>query len=166
MQGSNVDLDLIDAAKDWLAIDGLWFLVIEKRYGLETAMKCDREVWEQYSAIEARRVMERLGLSEFGGLEALELALQHRLYYYLNPQTIVKAGPETLILYIHTCRVHAARERKALKKFPCKSIGQVEYEVFARTIDPRITTECLCCPPDHCPQKYYCAWRFRLDFSK
>ncbi len=32
----NVDKgqELIDAAKNWLAIDGLWFLAIEERYGL------------------------------------------------------------------------------------------------------------------------------------
>jgi hypothetical protein len=38
----------------------------------------------------------------------------------------------------------------------------VEYPFFAETIDERIKTECLGCPPDHHPDQWYCAWKFSL----
>ncbi|MDY6851062.1 MAG: DUF6125 family protein, partial [Thermodesulfobacteriota bacterium] len=33
---------------------------------------------------------------------------------------------------------------------------------FAQTMDPRIKTECVSCPPDPHPGDYVCAWRFSL----
>ena len=58
------------------------------------------------------------------------------------------------------CRVQSARKRKGLPDFPCKSVGLVEYEWFAKTIDPRIETRCICCPPDAHPDDVWCEWEF------
>ena len=60
------------------------------------------------------------------------------------------------------CRVQAARKRKGLPDYPCKSAGMVEYPAFARTIDSRIRTECVGCPPDDHPAEWFCAWKFTL----
>ena len=60
------------------------------------------------------------------------------------------------------CRVQSARKRKNLPDYPCKSGGLVEYASFAETIDPRIRTECVGCPPDAHPAEWYCAWKFSL----
>jgi hypothetical protein len=59
--------------------------------------------------------------------------------------------------------VQAARKRKGLNDYPCKSGGMVEYTYFARSIDERIITECIACPPDAHPDEWYCAWRFRMN---
>jgi hypothetical protein len=64
---------------------------------------------------------------------------------------------------MNKCRVQTARERKGLPDFPCKQVGIIEYEEFARTIDPRIETKCICCPPEEHPEEYYCAWKFTLE---
>ena len=37
---------LSDAAKNWLAMDGLWFQAVEQIYGMDAALALDREVWE------------------------------------------------------------------------------------------------------------------------
>ena len=52
------------------------------------------------------------------------------------------------------CRVQEARRRKGLADFPGKSVGIIEFETFAATIDPRIRTTCLQCPPDATPGQY------------
>ena len=154
--------ELLDAAKNWLAMDGLWFQTVEETQGMEAALAADRRVWEQFSVIEARRIIERLGLPEQGGLEALAPALEHRMYARLNDQEIRKPDPATLILTMKTCRVQAARERKELPAFPCKSVGLIEYAVFARTIDSRIVTRCISCPPESLPGITYCSWEFTI----
>jgi len=155
---------LEDAAKNWLAHDGLWFLAAEERFGLETAIELDRRAWEQFTVIEARRIMRRLGLEPGGGIPALKKALQYRLYAYLNVQEMLDVDKDerTIVFRMNECRVQATRKRKGLPDFPCKPVGLVEYANFARTIDPRFRTRCIACPPDPHPEEYWCAWEFTL----
>jgi hypothetical protein len=155
---------LEDAARNWLAHDGLWFLAVEEACGMDMAIKLDQKAWEQFSAIEAKRIMKRLGMEPGGGLEALKKALQYRLYSYINRQEILEPDENTLIFRMNECRVQEARKSKGLPPdFPCKSVGLVEYSVFARTIDPRIKTRCIACPPDPHPPEFWCAWEFKLE---
>lgn len=154
---------LEDAAKNWLAHDGLWFLAVERACGMETAIRCDAEAWEQFSAIEAQRILQRHSIPSGGGLEALEVALGYRLYAYLNVQEILRPDERTLIFRMNDCRVQAARKRKGLPDFPCKPVGLVEYSAFARAVDPRIRTRCIACPPDPHPDEFWCAWEFTLE---
>lgn len=152
---------LEDAAKLWLAHDGLWFQAVERAHGMDEAIRLDAEAWETFTVIEARRVMARLGLEPGGGLEALARALDCRLYALLNRQESELPG-DRLVFRMNECRVQAARKRKGLPDFPCKPVGCVEYSGFARAIDPRIQTRCICCPPDEHPDEYFCAWEFTL----
>ena len=153
---------LEDAAKLWLAHDGLWFQSIEKKYDIDEAIEHDKNAWQIFSPLEAKRIKARLNLSENPGLEGLKKALGQRMYAILNKQEIVEETENSFVFRMNDCRVQSARKRKNLPDFPCKKVGLVEYETFAKTIDPRIETECICCPPDAHPEEYYCAWKFTL----
>jgi len=153
---------LTDFAKRWLAHDGLWFQQVEQAYGIEEAIRLDVSCWERFTVIEARRIMTLLGLEPGGGLAALREALQYRLYNFVNEQEIIEKDVNTLIFCMKDCRVQSARKRKSMPDFPCRPVGLVEYSGFARTIDPRIQTKCLYCPPDEHPEDSYCAWEFIL----
>lgn len=63
---------------------------------------------------------------------------------------------------VKTCRVQHARRKKGLPDFSCKSVGIVEYSLFAKTIDDRFETECLSCHPDITDVEYNCIWEFTL----
>jgi len=154
---------LTDAAKNWLAMDGLWFQAVEQAYNMDAALALDRQVWEQFAVIEARRIMERLLLPEKGGLDALEIAFKNRLVSFLNKLEILRPDEKTLIVSTKTCRVQDARTRKGMAQFPCRSVGMVEFPLFARTIDARIVTKCLSCPPETLPGTPYCSWKFTLE---
>ena len=153
---------LADAAKLWLAHDGLWFQEVERELGLEKAIELDRNAWERFTRIEARRIMARQNIPEQGGLTALKQALQFRLYAYINVQDIVEETDDSFLFRMLDCRVQSARQRQGMAPFPCGSVGIVEYTGFARTIDPRIETECVRCPPDEKHPDFWCAWRFAL----
>lgn len=154
---------LIDFAKRWLAHDGLWFQEVEKVYGLEEAIRLDAAAWEKFTVIEAKRIMATLNIEPGGGLPALKKALQFRLYSMINKQEIIEKDENTFVFRMLDCRVQSARKRKMMPDFPCRPVGQVEYSEFARTIDPRIKTECIYCPPDKHPNDSYCAWEFRIE---
>jgi len=153
---------LEDLAKRWLAHDGLWFQQVEKAHGLEEAIRLDAAAWEKFSVVEAKRIMALLELAPNGGLPALKKALGLRLYAFVNKQEIVEEAADRFVFRMNDCRVQSARKRKNLPNFPCKSVGLVEYASFARTIDPRIKTRCIACPPDDHPEEYYCAWEFSI----
>jgi hypothetical protein len=151
---------LIDAAKNWLAHDGLWFRAVEEKFGMEAAMELDKQAWEKFTVIEANRIMKRLNFPPGGGIPALIQALKFRLYAFINVQEVIEASENRCIFRMNRCRVQEARQRQGLADFPCKSIGIVEYSGFASTIDPRIQTRCITCPPDPHPHNVWCAWEF------
>jgi hypothetical protein len=154
---------LLDAAKNWFAMDGLWFQAVERKYGMEAALDMDREVWVQFAAIEAHRIKKRLALPDKGGLDALNIAFSNRLASLLNSLEIMRPDEKTLIVTTKTCRVQTARKRKGMAQFPCLSVGMIEFPVFARAIDSRIVSTCLSCPPETQPGIPYCSWKFTLE---
>jgi hypothetical protein len=153
---------LDDFAKNWLAHDGLWFQAVERKFGMDAAIELDRQAWVKFTVIEAKRIMERHNIPPGSGLEGLKKALGFRLYSRLNKQQIIDEAPNRFVFRMNDCRVQSARKRRGLSDFPCKPVGIVEYSEFARTIDPRIRTTCLSCPPDAHPDEYYCSWAFEI----
>ena len=140
-----------DLGRNWLAGDGIW-----------DAKRCNDSCWTRFSPFEAWSIRRFLGLPEAAGLSGLKRALGFRLYAGINVQTIREESPESLVFEMNNCRVQAARKHKGLADYPCKSGGLVEYRGFAETIDPRIRTSCIACPPDEHPAEWFCAWRFTL----
>jgi hypothetical protein len=147
---------------NWLANDGIWFQAVEFEHGMIDAKRCNDSCWTRYSPYEAERIRELLDLPENGGIPALKQALAFRMYALINRQSIEDVDDNCIIFRMNECRVQLARQRKGLDDYPCKSVGLVEYPYFARTIDPRIKTECIGCPPDPHPDEWFCAWKFTL----
>ncbi len=148
-------------AKNWLAHDGSWFLAAEERFGMDAAMELDAAAWRRFAAAEARRIMDAYAIPKDGGLDALARALSFRAYSFVNPSLVERDGP-VLRFFMTSCRVQETRRRKGLPDFPCRPVGEVEFETFARTVDPRIETRCLHCPPD--PDAHgHCGWEFQLN---
>ena len=147
---------------NWLANDGVWFQAVEFKDGMNDAKRCNDSVWGQFSPLEAWAIKRFLNLSERPGLDGLKRALNFRIYAQINTQSAVEDGPDSIIFRMNECRVQSARKRKGLEDYPCQSAGLVEYIYFARSIDDRIQTECIGCPPDPHPDDWYCAWRFTL----
>ena len=158
--------ELLDAlkafAKNWLAHDGCWFLAAEERLGLETAIELDAAAWKRFAVAEARRIIDLFGVGQGGGLQALRRALSLRMYALLNDQRLEWSdGTQTLRLVMDGCRVQETRRRKGLPAFPCRPVGDVEFASFATTIDSRIVTRCVHCPPD-ANAGGACTWEFTL----
>ena len=153
---------LDDAALNWLTLDGLWFQAVEEKFGIDVAMDCSQKAIAQFSEIEAKRIMKRLELPHAGGIPALMTALKFRMYHLINKQIIVEVTDDKCVFQMLTCRAQEARRKKGLPPYPCKPVGFKEYSHFAKTVDPRIKTRCLGCPPDVNSDHYACSWEFTL----
>ena len=141
-------IELIEGyCKNWLAMDGVWFQSIERKYGMDEAMEHDCAIWEKFTVIEAKRIKTFL--------------IKLRLYANINRDEIITEG-NTLIYRTTECRVQHARSSKNMPLHPCKAVGIIEYSGFAKTIDSRFTCECLSCYPDITDNTCHCAWKFTL----
>ncbi len=149
-------------ALNWLAHDGCWFLAAEGERDWAAANSLNVEAWRNFTRIEAKRILKFLGRAPGGGTKALAEALGFRLYANVNEQEIVHLDERRLVFRMKDCRVQAARHRKGLPLHRCKAAGLVEYAGFAETIDPRLRTRCVHCPPDPVPEGSYCEWEFTL----
>lgn len=150
-------------SNNWLANDGIWFQAVEFKNGMLDAKRCNDSCWTRFSPFEAWSIKRYLKLPENPGLEGLKKALQFRMYARINVQSIIDEGPNSIVFQMNDCRVQSARKRQNLDDYPCKSAGLVEYSSFATSIDPRIKTECIGCPPDEHSDDWFCAWRFTLE---
>lgn len=148
-------------AKNWLALDGVWFQSIEEKNGMDEAMAHDLAAWARFTRIEARRIKAFLRLPEYAGLEGLKQALGYRFYASLNEDTCYIEG-NTLTYRTLACRVQRARAGKGMPYHPCRPVGLVEYTGFAQVIDTRLRCECLSCYPEVRDESCACAWRFTL----
>lgn len=157
-------LSLMDAvAANWLANDGVWFQAVEFASGMTDAKRCNDSCWAHFSPFEAWSIRRFLQLGRQPGLTGLKRALGFRLYARVNTQSFHDETDGSFIFQMNECRVQSARKRKGLPDYPCKSGGMVEYTYFAHSIDARIRTECIGCPPDAHPDQWYCAWRFFIE---
>ncbi|MBE6883287.1 MAG: hypothetical protein E7487_01635 [Ruminococcaceae bacterium] len=148
-------------SKNWLAMDGVWFQSVERKYGMDEAMYHDAEAWKRFTVTEATRIKEFLGLEEQAGLAGLAKALSLRFYANINEDKTEIEG-NTLLYTSVNCRVQRARERKGMPFHPCKSVGLIEYSGFAKVIDRRITCECVSCYPDITDVSCCCKWKFTI----
>jgi hypothetical protein len=157
-------ISLMDAvAKNWLTNDGVWFLSVEEKHGMNDAKRCNDTCWAHYSPFEAWSIKRLLQLPEHPGISGLKQALNFRMYARINVQSIIEEGQNCIQFQMNDCQVQSARKRKGLPDYPCKSVGLVEYAYFAEAIDSRIQTECIGCPPDEHPEEWFCAWRFSIQ---
>ena len=52
---------------NWLTVDGLWFTLVDDKYGLEAALELDLKMWQRQALTEARRIKKYMGID--GGKE-------------------------------------------------------------------------------------------------
>ena len=63
--------------RSYTAADGLWFMKVEDKYGFDTALEIDDQVWKVLPKIQARMLKSMLLLDE--GMEGLGESIETRL---------------------------------------------------------------------------------------
>lgn len=149
-------------SKNWLTLDGLWFTIVEDRFGVDVALELDLKMWQRNARIEARRIKECIGI-EGGGVKGVLKALRFMTFDPSMPFEFSIEGPNTAYIWVTSCRPQEGRIRAGRGEFPCKPMGMECYGVLAGTIDPRVRTECVFCPPDGHPEDIWCKWKFSQE---
>ena len=117
----------------YTAVDGLWFIEVEKRLGFEAALDLDAAVWAVMPKIQARAIKAMTGQQR--GLEALQVCLTTKLDWegHAYAATMVDGG-RRLTLSVRGCpwlALLAKSGRTHLAQAIGTRICQTEYTVWA-----------------------------------
>ena len=147
--------------RDMWAVDGLYYLGIEKEFDTESATEIDRKVWEVMGKIEARKLKK---LFEISGNDIASMIRALRLSGWtldLEDKEIDVKKDKTILRNVK-CRVQNTRIKKGLTEFGCKPVRWGFLKAFAKEFNPDIEVKCNVCPPDKHPDDLWCEWEFAI----
>jgi len=153
------DLIFMHLRNMW-AVDGLYYLGIEKRFGTEAATDIDAEVWAVMGKIEARKLRKLFGLGNT--LDDMVKGLKLSGWAMDLEDKVWEYHPGRTLLRNVECRVQNTRMKDGLPVFPCKKVRFGYLIAFAKEFNDKIIVECDQCPPDELEGDKWCQWTFRM----
>ncbi len=145
--------------RDMWAVDGLYYLGIEERFGTEAATEIDADVWRVMGKIEARKLKKLLGLTG-DDIETMVKALGYSGWTMdLDDKEWDKGNT---VLRNVECRVQNTRKKGGQGVFPCKKVRWGFLKAFAKEFNENIEVICHQCPPDERKKDLWCEWEFKM----
>lgn len=125
--------------RSYTAIDGLWFMKLEERYGFDAALDIDDEVWKVFPKIQARALKSMLKMT--GGEDAFLECFTTKLGVEGFVFQVERRSPDGLRISISRCPWHdsmvkSGREALSGKIGAC--ICDTEYSTWAAEFDERL----------------------------
>ncbi len=145
--------------RSYTTVDGLWFMKIEEKYGFDTALDIDNEVWKVMPKIQAR-FFKSLGKAD-DGIDGLFECLTTRLSlegYKFKAEKTGSGGDFKLT--VNVCPWHNLMIKSGREKLSSKIGGLIcstEYSVWATEFGPNIRFELK---DQICQGSQYCIVRF------
>ena len=141
------------------AVDGLWFMKVEEKYGFDSALEVDDDVWKVMPKIQARMIKSFLGLESGPDalLEGLVAKLDLDEFKFSSEKTkngfrINDTDCPWQNLMIKSVREHL-----------CESVGKTvcntEYSVWVSELAPEMKFELKaqkCCKSKYCILDFTC----------
>jgi hypothetical protein len=139
------------------AIDGLWFMAVEKRYGFDTALELDLEVWKDYGHVLLRRITRMLGLTidptcppELSTINFLMETICH----VDGTQCEGMVCGDEIVFRVHHCSWWDNLSRSGRESHvPCEFVDNTIFRDWLIAIDPGVDFEITHSLPrgdDHC----------------
>lgn len=132
------------------AVDGLWFMKHEERFGFDTALDVDNEVWKILPKIQVRTLRSLADIG-FKGMTALRESLEMKLSLEGFSYDITETDTDgEFDIYLHDCPWHTLMVKSGREHLSNK-IGNVicrtEYNTWAAEFgdDIKFTLESQLC---------------------
>jgi hypothetical protein len=124
--------------RSYQAVDGLWFMKVEEKYGFDIALNIDKEVWKVMPKIQARMIksMLKIGAGEAALRKSLETKLALEGFKFK-----VEQGENGFRIRVSDCPWHNFIVKSEREKFSEKvgtAICGVEYSVWASEFDENV----------------------------
>ena len=119
--------------RSYTAVDGLWFMKVEERYGFDTALDIDDDVWQVMPKIQARKLKSMGNFTD--GLESLGECITTKLTldgfeFKIEPSD----GASVLKITLTECPWHnimIRSDREHLSEKVGTRICTTEYQIWA-----------------------------------
>lgn len=139
------------------AIDGLWFMAVERKYGFDAALEADLEVWRQYGRVMLKRLARLLGLtldpSEPPDLETVNM-LMETLCHVDGTQCAGEVSDGQILFRVHRCSWWDNLNRAGREDHvPCEFVDNTIFRDWLLALDPEMSFEITRSLPrgdDHC----------------
>ncbi len=145
------------------AIDGLWFMAVEKKLGFEQALELDLEVWNGYGLIMLKRLLRMLNIKldeeEPPDLATVSFLLETLCRVDGTECSWEIIGENTSLFRVHRCSwwdnlCRAGRENLV----PCEMIDNTIFANWLKAVDPSIALEITSSFPRG---DQFCTWILR-----
>lgn len=143
------------------AVDGLYFLFIEEKFGTEEATEIDSKVWDAMGKIEAKRIRKLFNIKE-NDINSFMKTLEYSGWAMDLEDKETSIENSIGIIRNKKCRVQNTRLSKGLSEFGCKLVRYNFLKSFAKEFNPNIEVTCNVCPPDEHPKDLWCEWEFKI----
>lgn len=143
------------------AVDGLYFLFIEEKFGTEEATEIDSMVWNAMGKIEAKRIRKFFNIKE-NDINSFMKALEYSGWAMDLEDKETSIENSIGIIRNKKCRVQNTRLSKGLSEFGCKPVRYNFLKSFAKEFNPNIEVTCNVCPPDEHSKDLWCEWEFKI----
>jgi hypothetical protein len=124
--------------RSYQAVDGLWFMKVEEKYGFDTALQIDKEVWKVMPKIQARMIKSMLKID--AGEAALRKSLETKLALE-GFKFKVEQGENGFRIRVSNCPWHNLIVKSGREEFS-ETVGiaicGVEYSVWASEFDENV----------------------------
>ena len=104
-------------------LDGLWFSLVEEKFGLEAALEIDIEVWRRLCLAQARRLQKYFCIDENNPIRKLIKMIQLDPLLAVFKPRAVELDDNRAVLRFTDCPPQKARIRDGRGEFPCKPVG-------------------------------------------
>lgn len=127
------------------AIDGLWFMEVEKRFGFEAALDLDLEVWKAYGRVLLKRLARMKGIAIGDGrpmdLETVNFLLE-TLCRVDGTECEGEVGERAIVFRVLRCSWWDNLSRSGRENHvPCEFVDNTIFRDWLQAVDPGLAFE-------------------------
>ncbi|MEM4949562.1 MAG: DUF6125 family protein [Candidatus Jordarchaeales archaeon] len=143
----------------YAAIDGVWFMSVEEKYGLSEAAELDARVWRLFARILAKRIMREFDVKG-DGLDALvkSISLRWRMEKWVFETHSLSEREAVMRVYVCPWLEAVVKSgRRHVIPAMCGEVCEAVYRSWAETVNPKIVlerTRRMGCGDEFCEFKY------------
>lgn len=123
----------------YVAIDGLWFLEVEKNLGFGKAFELDLEVWKSWGNIIIRRIRRSLGIE---GDDISTIVKIIKVLYLLegSKHEVVKTTSKSAVIRVSRCHWYDNLKKAGREKIVnCEDVDAATLPAWAEALNPKLS---------------------------